>query len=137
MFERIFEIYERFGNVENAILSARERRNSPALPFENFCEILGVSAKFPQKKLNMFLRWMIRKNSPVDFGIWKKFSPAELLIPLDTHVLRVSRSLGLTNSKSFSLSAAKEITANLAKIFPGDPCLGDFALFGAGVSGEI
>lgn len=82
----------------------------------------------------MFLRWMIRRDSAVDFGIWRRMSPADLIIPLDTHVCRVAFLLGLINKPSFSLSAARCITQALAEVFPGDPCLGDFALFGYGVN---
>lgn len=82
----------------------------------------------------MFLRWMIRRDSTVDFGIWRRMSPADLIIPLDTHVCRVAFLLGLTGKPSFSLSAARCITQSLAEVFPGDPCLGDFALFGYGVN---
>lgn len=74
--------------------------------------------KFPpevlQKKLNMFLRWMIRKESEVDFGIWGSFDCRDLLIPLDTHVCRVAYLLGLTDTETFSLKNARNITAALA-----------------------
>lgn len=96
-----------------------------------------VSAKSPQKKLNMFLRWMIRKESEVDFGIWKSFDHRDLLIPLDTHVCRVAYLLGLTDTETFSLKNARNITEALAEVFPDDPCLGDFALFGSGVNGVL
>lgn len=96
-----------------------------------------VSAKSPQKKLNMFLRWMIRKESEVDFGIWKSFDRRDLLIPLDTHVCRVAYLLGLTDTETFSLKNARNITEALAEVFPDDPCLGDFALFGSGVNGVL
>ena len=82
----------------------------------------------------MFLRWMIRTGSEVDFGIWTTFSPAELLIPLDTHVCRMAYELGLIEKPTFSLRNAQRITQVLAEAFPGDPCLGDFALFGFGIN---
>ena len=69
----------------------------------------------------------------MDFGIWKTLSPSELVIPLDTHVCRVAFLLGLTEKQVFSLNNARKITEALSEIFPGDPCLGDFALFGYGV----
>ena len=77
---------------------------------------------------------MIRPQGPVDFGIWQSFSPSELLIPLDTHVCRIACDLGLIPKPTFSLRNARFITEALAEVFPGDPCLGDFALFGYGVS---
>ncbi|MEG1543169.1 MAG: TIGR02757 family protein [Tannerellaceae bacterium] len=83
------------------------------------------------KRLAMFLRWMVRTDGIVDFGIWQSaIRPHELLIPLDTHVHQISLALGLTMQKSATLRTAREITDALSRIFPGDPCLGDFALFG-------
>lgn len=106
-------------------------------PMERLCTFLGVSAKSPQKKINMFLRWMIRTGSPVDFGLWQNFSKADLIIPLDTHVCRVAHKLGLTSKPTFSLTNARNITLSLAEVFPGDPVKGDYALFGAGVNGVV
>lgn len=85
------------------------------------------------KRTWLFLRWMVRPNSPVDLGIWNWYDASELLIPLDTHVLQESKKLGLTKRTGTSYKTAKEITEKLKKIFPGDPCKGDFALFGKGV----
>jgi uncharacterized protein (TIGR02757 family) len=129
-FSLLYDAYSRYPSLEDELAS---RSGSP---MERLCGFLGVSAKSPQKKLNMFLRWMVRKDSPVDFGIWSMDS-RELIIPLDTHVCRVAHSLGLTDSATFSLTNAKRITVALAEVFPDDPCLGDFALFGSGVNGEI
>lgn len=83
------------------------------------------------KRLNMFLRWMCRKNSPVDFGIWD-YDPKDLIIPLDVHVMRAIRTLGLTQRMSPSFKTAVEVTASMTDVFPNDPCRGDFALFGYG-----
>lgn len=80
------------------------------------------------------MRWMIRRDSEVDFGIWRNFSPCELIIPLDTHVSEMAFRLELTRSKSYTLNNARTITAALAEVFPEDPCLGDFALFGYGIN---
>lgn len=104
---------------------------------EKLCAFLEVSAKSPQKKLNMFLRWMIRRDSEVDLGIWESFDRKDLIVPLDTHVCRVAYYFKLTDTETFSLKNARRITAALAEVFPDDPCLGDFALFGLGVNGEI
>lgn len=127
-FRRLYIAYTQFESLEEALMLY------PGIPMEKLCAFLEVSAKSPQKKLNMFLRWMIRTGSPVDFGIWPTMSASQLVIPLDTHVCRVAYQLGLTESASFSLNNAKKITAALEKVFPGDPCLGDFALFGYGVN---
>jgi len=83
------------------------------------------------KRLAMFLRWMVRTDGIVDFGIWQTvFHPRQLIIPLDTHVHQISLELGLTQQRTATLKTALEITEALSHIFPDDPCLGDFALFG-------
>jgi uncharacterized protein (TIGR02757 family) len=89
------------------------------------------------KRLNMFLRWMVRRDSPVDLGIWTRIDPADLIIPLDTHVHRIASQLGLFYPVARGLNAALQITLNLHKIFPNDPCKGDFALFGYGVNHKM
>ncbi len=86
------------------------------------------------KRLNMFLRWMVRKdNAGVDFGIWENISPAQLLIPLDVHVERVARRLGLLHRKQTDWQSVLELTSNLRDFDPVDPVRYDFALFGMGV----
>lgn len=127
-FEKLYRVYAAGCTLEDALMEYEGR------PMQRLCAFLGVSDRSPQKKLNMFLRWMIRTGSPVDFGIWKRMSASQLVIPLDTHVCRVACLLGLTGSESFSLNNALKITAALEEVFPGDPCLGDFALFGYGVN---
>jgi len=86
------------------------------------------------KKINMLRRWMVRCDGIVDLGLWRDSSPADLIIPLDVHVHTVSKEMGLTERNSADIRTAMEITDALSEIFPGDPCLGDFALFGYGVS---
>ena len=84
------------------------------------------------KRMNMFLRWMVRK-SDVDLGIWKFIKPSELLIPLDVHVGRVSREMGLLNRKSNDFKAVIELTEHLKSFCPEDPIKYDFAMFAFGV----
>jgi len=86
------------------------------------------------KRLNMFLRWMVRSdNAGVDFGIWKKIKPSQLIIPCDVHVDRVARRLGLIKSKQTNWKTALELTARLKEFDPDDPVKYDFALFGLGI----
>ncbi len=85
------------------------------------------------KRVCLFLRWMVRSNSPVDLGLWADFIDRRTLImPLDTHVLRQSARLGLLLSKTATMATARCLTATLANIFPDDPLRGDYALFGFG-----
>jgi uncharacterized protein (TIGR02757 family) len=86
------------------------------------------------KRLNMFLRWMVRKdNKGVDFGIWKNIQPKDLVCPLDVHVSRVARQLGLLKRKQDDWEAAVELTHNLRSFDKSDPVKYDFALFSMGV----
>ncbi len=117
-------------------------RNAPAaLPL---CDL--ISQSFPQssivpkgrtsanKRIHMFLRWMVRRGSPVDLGLWQWADPAALLIPLDVHVMQEAAKLGLIPQKATaSRKTAILLTSALNEVFPGDPCRGDFALFGLGV----
>jgi len=85
------------------------------------------------KRMNMFLRWMVRKDDQnVDFGLWKRIKPHQLVCPCDVHVGRVARRLGLLKRKSTDWQAALELTKNLKILCPIDPVKYDFALFGLG-----
>lgn len=101
----------------------------------------GTQGVIPQntqsacKRLCMFLRWMVRNGSPVDLGLWSDIiDPKTLIMPLDTHVLTQSKSLGLLQSGAATMAAARRLTRIMADIFPNDPLKGDFALFGYGIN---
>jgi uncharacterized protein (TIGR02757 family) len=85
------------------------------------------------KRLNMYLRWMARKDkNGVDFGIWKKISPAQLICPIDVHVARVAKRFNLLQRKALDWQAAVELTQYLRTLDSEDPVKYDFALFGLG-----
>jgi len=95
---------------------------------------LGVCYFFPRpsagsgcKRLNLFLRWMVRHDA-LDLGVWSRISPAKLIVPLDTHVIRVGRCLRLTKYVSPGWPMARQITASLRALDPDDPVKYDFAL---------
>lgn len=90
------------------------------------------------KRLNMFLRWMVRRDDAgVDFGLWQRISPAQLVCPCDVHVDRVARALGLIQRPQTNWQTAVELTEALKTLDPTDPAKYDFALFGLGVEGEM
>jgi uncharacterized protein (TIGR02757 family) len=90
------------------------------------------------KRLNMFLRWMVRKDQHgVDFGLWKTISPADLIIPIDVHVARVSRSFGLISRPQIDWLTALELTEYCRTLDARDPVKYDFALFSLGVTEKI
>ena len=93
------------------------------------------SAGGPCKRLHLFLRWMVRRESP-DLGLWTSISPARLLMPIDTHVENMSRALGLTRRRSRTWLMAEEITARLAALDPRDPVKYDFALCHTRMAGD-
>jgi uncharacterized protein (TIGR02757 family) len=146
------EYYSKHDSLEDAFL---QNITSSSLNIESglkgFHEIFFSLEDFPErtkkhistparnsacKRLNMFLRWMVRKDkSGVDFGIWKKIKPSQLVCPCDVHVDRVARKLGLIKRKQTDWHTAIELTENLKKLDPHDPVKYDFALFGLGVEG--
>ena len=81
----------------------------------------------------MFLRWMVR-DGEVDFGIWKNIKKSDLIIPLDTHVARISRKFNLLNRKQNDFKSAYELTQKLKEFDENDPVKYDFALFGLGIN---
>ena len=86
------------------------------------------------KRINMYLRWMVRDdNCGVDFGLWKRLKPSELICPCDLHVDRIARKLGLIHRKQTDWQTAIQLTNNLKRLDPADPVKYDFALFGLGL----
>ena len=131
--DRLKEIYQRYDSLEDAL--AASSYPNPVFKLQDlFSGINGIpvmGGTSACKRLAMFLRWMVRTDGIVDFGIWQTvFHPRQLIIPLDTHVHQISLELGLTQQRTATLKTALEITEALSHIFPDDPCLGDFALFG-------
>jgi len=100
------------------------------------CRIYGQKEdrKAPNKKISMMRRWMVRDDGKVDLGVWKKSDKTALILPLDVHVHDQATALGLTARRQKDIVTAREITDAFMEIWPDDPCLGDFALFGYGVT---
>lgn len=135
---RLFHVYTNWESMEAAIKYSNDINGEPSLQtlFSLFGSVNGIpdgSTSTACKRLCLFLRWMCRKGSPVDFGLWTVCEPRNLIIPLDTHVHKQAIRLGLTTRTS-DLRTAIEITDRFAEIFPDDPTKGDFALFGYGVN---
>jgi uncharacterized protein (TIGR02757 family) len=106
----------------------------PDFPHRTKKHVSSPSQKSTCKRLNMFLRWMVRKDDAgVDFGIWTRISPADLVCPCDLHVDRVARKLKLINRKQTDWLTALELTNHLRHFDPADPVKYDFALFGLGI----
>lgn len=147
--------YERYASLEDAFLIGQEGRAevNVELALNNFKTYFFSLADYPTrtrkhvssplqkstcKRLNMFLRWMVRRDEAgVDFGIWRRISPGQLICPCDVHVERVARKFRLLTLDKVNWKAAVELTENLKILDPQDPVKYDFALFGLGVEGEM
>lgn len=141
LLQRLYTVYTFWDSLQDAVLDEKFNLSGKTpyiyqlqTIFDGFLGIPKTSEKSACKRLAMFLRWMIRRNSPVDMGIWERCQPEKLIIPLDTHVHRQALNLGITKRKSADMRTAEEITDYFSDIFPGDPAKGDFALFGYGVN---
>ena len=108
--------------------------------FCNECSIIPHGESSANKRLNMFLRWMVRDNSPVDLGLWKWYKKTDLLIPMDTHVIQTAVQFNLLEKTASgkmpapTMKNALHLTEMLREAFPDDPVRGDFALFDLGVN---
>ncbi len=121
--------------VENALLGFHHYFFSlPDFPERTRKHIASPQKKSACKRLNMYLRWMVRDNKTgVDFGLWKQIKPSQLIIPIDVHVSRVAKKLGILNRTQNDWQAATELTTYLKILDAKDPVKYDFALFGLGV----
>lgn len=114
--------------------------SAPVYGSKKLLEKAGVRFFFPSpldgspcKRLNLYLRWMVRSGDKLDFGQWTGVDPSKLVIPLDTHIARISRNIGLTNRSSPDWKMAEEITDALKRLDPFDPVKYDFALCRLGI----
>ena len=135
--DALFSIYDEYDSLENYLkLSFNELSPLHGLQstFGHINGIPEVKSSSEAKKLCMFLRWMVRRNSPVDIGAWQSFDPQYLIIPLDTHVYRLAKENWQLISGSKCMKTACELTEQLCEVWPNDPAKGDFAIFGYGVN---
>ena len=154
LLELLRDVFDEFGSIEKFFVqgyNAGDKNIIPAL--SNFCDSLlemyakthnghitrGLSYLLPRptagsacKRLNLFLRWMVR-NDDVDAGLWKSISKTRLIVPVDVHIARLCRILGVYDRKTASLSTAVKITKSFAEIEPADPVKYDFALTRIGI----
>ncbi|MDO4524770.1 MAG: TIGR02757 family protein [Bacteroidales bacterium] len=131
---RLNSLYTQYKDMEQCIdIDSDDYSISLRKFFDGVKGIPASATKSAAKRVNMMLRWLVRDDGIVDFGIWKTLDKRNLLIPLDTHVHQQGRAMGITTRNSADITTAKEITDYMKTIFPDDPTLGDFALFGLGV----
>jgi len=132
---------EEYKSTSDIIKSIQHFRNIFfELPHEKRTEkhIADISKGASAKRLNMFLRWMVRQDDhSVDFGLWKEIPSSALYIPLDVHTGNVARNLGLINRKQNDWKSVEYLTNILRSFDPDDPVKYDFALFGMGINEKI
>ncbi len=121
--------------VERGLTGFRESFFAPEYaPQRTRKHISSPAANSACKRLNMFLRWMVRRDDKgVDFGLWTRIRPSQLVCPCDVHVERTGRRLGLITRKQMDWLTALQLTENLRQFDPADPVKYDFALFGLGL----
>ncbi len=152
LFKTLKLVYEKYGSLKNLFLLyyfSDEKNIKSGLSFfsKNLLEIAshfgkitsGLKFMFPDpyngspcKRMNLFLRWMVRKDE-IDLGLWREIPTSKLVIPVDTHVARISKELKLTNRKNPSWQMAEEITERLKLFDPNDPVKYDFAICHIGI----
>jgi uncharacterized protein (TIGR02757 family) len=149
LWERLQWVYREYGSLENLFLASGApdlrsgiARFTDALLGENPLQTYGVKFLFAHpdkggacKRFNMFLRWMVREDMDpagrVDFGLWRNaLRPADLIVPLDTHIAKMNGHLGLSARTDGSWQTAEEITDVFRLLCPDDPVKYDYALFG-------
>jgi uncharacterized protein (TIGR02757 family) len=135
--EKLFAIDANHATVETGIMRFhREFFSIEDHPSRTKKHLSTPEKKSTCKRINMFLRWMVRQDKcGVDFGIWKSIKPSQLVCPCDVHVDRVGRKLKLIKRKQRDWLTAVELTENLKAFDPADPVKYDFALFGLGIEG--
>jgi uncharacterized protein (TIGR02757 family) len=132
------ELFYGNGDLKTGITTFRKTyQNFTGEKHRSLKHVSTPEKKSACKRINMFLRWMVRKdNKGVDFGIWTDIKPSQLYIPLDVHVGRVARELGLLNRKNNDWQAVEELTTRLLAFDESDPVKYDYSLFGLGVLGN-
>lgn len=127
-----------FISIEKSLISFEQAFfNHPDAPARTRKHVATPARNSACKRLNMFLRWMVRTDSNgVDFGLWKRIPQSELICPVDLHVDRTARGLGLITRKQTDWKTAIELTENLRLLDPDDPVKYDYALFGLSVSAD-
>jgi len=147
LFRRVFDDY---GSLESFFAQGYHSEDDTVVPaLDRFCDSLcqmhgasvpaglnyllaNPSRGSASKRLNLFLRWMVRGDE-VDLGLWKGIDQAKLIVPMDVHMSRLCRILGLHDDKTISLSTARKVTGAFAQMNPGDPVKYDFALSRIGI----
>ena len=143
----LHNIYQNHGGLQAVFETGWQKQHSVKSALEHFYQVFfeisgertrkhiaNVEKGASAKRLNMYLRWMVRNDhTGVDFGIWKNIPASALMLPLDIHTGNVARKLGILKRKQNDWKAVEEVMTILRKLDPADPVKYDFALFGLGI----
>lgn len=134
LMSSLYSVYERYDSLQKAIIDNGIASSDYLDALINLLPAKGIpkNKNSACKRLSLFLRWMVRTDGIVDLGIWKDLSPEKLIIPLDVHVHNTAKMLELTKRNQPDMKTAIEITNECKTLFPKDPVIMDYALFGAG-----
>ncbi len=144
-FKKIALIIKKYGRIKNLFMKHWNLENNIKKSIHYFVSEMGLRNSFllpdpfkgsPCKRINMFIRWMVRKDD-IDTGLWSEIGTDSLIIPLDTHISRIGRIFGFTKRKCNDWKTAEEITDALKEFDPLDPLKYDFPLCRVGVEGVI
>lgn len=137
----LYDVYSEYPTLEDAVIENINPSVNPQLQYLDALTRLIHANGIPKdtksacKRLCLMLRWLVRRDDgmsaakKVDFGLWRRLDPSRLLIPLDVHVLKTSRAMGLLTRTTADIKAAIELTENVRCLFPEDPTVFDYALF--------
>ena len=131
--ESAFQLHPEIKGTAGRIVHFREEFTSIPHEYRSQKHISNPAKNSAAKRINMFLRWMVRTEGNVDFGLWKSIPTSELYMPLDVHTGNISRKLGLLTRKQNDWKALEELMSTLREFDPNDPVKYDYALFGIGV----
>lgn len=153
LFESLSRVQKSYGSLKNCFMNYYDKQQSTVIPaLTGFAAEINRGTK-PKpgnyyhylitnplsastcKRMNLFLRWMVRKDD-IDFGLWNGIPPSKLIMPVDTHIARISKSLKLVKRKSIDMKFALELTESLKRFDPDDPVKYDFALCHLGIDGK-
>jgi uncharacterized protein (TIGR02757 family) len=140
MLNTLHDMIEEYNTIGNFLKANAHTGYEAVKAFTEYFQKNGATPILPHsatsacKRICMYLRWMVRDNSPVDLGLWTFIDKRTLIMPLDTHVMHEACNLGFMNSHNTNMNTALKLTAVMSHIFPNDPLKGDFALFGLGIN---
>lgn len=139
LMNSLYSVYSKYDSLQDAVFENSAGTEDYLSAIIKLLPVKGIPKDTSSacKRLCLFLRWMVRTDGKVDLGVWKRLSPEKLIIPLDVHVHNIAKLLDFTGRKQPDMKTALEITDECRLMFPSDPVVMDYALFGVGYDEKI